>query len=102
MSDPTDTVLEAIEFVDELPPKKFRLPRPEIDYQRIATKLRARPRTWARIPADSGIIHRASLAQINRGMGPSAFRGGEFQYEYRNGDMYIRYIGPARREDVPA
>ncbi|WP_280502997.1 hypothetical protein [Nocardia farcinica] len=97
----TAAALEAIEFVDELPPRQFRLTRDEIDYHRIAKKLRTRPGQWARIPTATGITS-TFLSAVNRGTGPAAFRGGEFEYENRNGEAFLRYTGPTQDQETSA
>ena len=82
-----------LEFVNELPPQQS--PRSPADYDSVAAKLRADGR-WAKLPARLATSY-TSTVSINRGIGPHAFRGGEFEAATRNGVVFLRYIGKPDR-----
>jgi hypothetical protein len=83
------TTQPKVEF-GELPPKAHDGGRRR-KYMDVAEALRARPGEWAKFIPDARPD--AFVNAVRQG-GLSAFRVGEFEAKLRDGQAWVRYIGP--------
>ena len=83
-----------VEFVDRLPVQRAQ--RKDSTGQlhaEFSEALKARPGEWAKLPADLGGANPSVASGIRKGIGYKAYRGGQFQAHYINGQNYVRFIG---------
>lgn len=82
----------SVEFVDNLPPEK-RQESGRAEYRLFAAALRERPGVWAKWPLPiKDTTARGYASQIRSGM-IAAFRGGQYDAVYREGTLFVRYLG---------
>ncbi len=82
------------EFVEELPEqsprKKYRG-----KYADFADSLRENPGRWAKYPSQT----KTTIYQLRKSR-LGSFPGDEFEFEARNGDIFLRYVGTTTLEDI--
>ena len=82
------------EFVEELPPQEPRR-RYRGKYADFADTLRKNPGRWAKYPSKT----KTTIYQLRKSR-LGSFPGDEFEFESRNGDIYLRYVGTTTLEDI--
>lgn len=87
-----DSVLP--EFVEELPVQQPRK-RYRGKYADFADALRENAGRWAKYPAQT----KTTIYQLRKSR-LGSFPGDEFEFETRNGDIYLRYVGSTTLEDI--
>lgn len=94
MSKKTEKPSTTPEFVEELPEqeprKKYRG-----KYAEFADALRENPGRWAKYPAKT----KTTVYQLRKSR-LGSFPGDEFEFETRNGEIYLRYVGTTTLEDI--
>lgn len=78
------------ELPDQGPRKKYRG-----KYADFADTLRDNPGRWAKYPATT----KTTVYQLRKSR-LGSFPGDQFEFEARNGDIYLRYVGTVTLEDV--
>jgi hypothetical protein len=83
------------EFVEELPEQEPRR-KYRGKYADFADTLRQNPGRWARYPAGKTKTTVYQLRKSRLG----SFPGDEFEFESRNGQIFLRYVGKTTLEDI--
>lgn len=81
-------------FVEELPVQQPRK-RYRGKYADFADTLRENPGRWAKYPSKT----KTTIYQLRKSR-LGSFPGDEFEFESRNGDIYLRYVGTTTLEDI--
>jgi hypothetical protein len=84
----------APEFVDDLPEQEPRK-RYRGKYAEFSDTLRENPGRWAKYPSQT----KTTVYQLRKSR-LGSFPGDEFEFELRNGDIYLRYVGSVTLEDI--
>ena len=82
------------EFVEELPEQQPRK-RYRGKYADFADALRENPGRWAKYPSQA----KTTVYQLRKSR-LGSFPGDEFEFETRNGEIYLRYVGKTTLEDI--
>lgn len=82
------------EFVEELP---LQQPRKKYrgKYADFADTLRQNPGRWAKYPSQT----KTTIYQLRKSR-LGSFPGDEFEFESRNGEIFLRYVGTTTLEDI--
>lgn len=81
------------EFVDALPEQQRRKYRGK--YAEFADTLRENPGRWAKYPTQT----KTTVYQLRKSR-LGSFPGDEFEFESRNGEIFLRYVGKTTLEDI--
>lgn len=82
------------EFVEELPDQEPRR-RYRGKYAEFADALRDNPGRWAKYPSKT----KTTVYQLRKSR-LGSFPGDQFEFELRNGDIFLRYVGTVTLEDI--
>ena len=89
-----DTPTPPPQFVDELPVQQPRR-KYRGKYAEFADALRENPGRWAKYPSQT----KTTVYQLRKSR-LGSFPGDEFEFENRNGEIFLRYVGKTTLEDI--